>query len=114
MRCASSLNRVVRASCFDAEAERAGVSYTFVDVEAQSWRDVRRRETRKTKAMLMAEPVANATCNWMDGPTSKKAHTAYTCASLRAARQPMELSSDAAPLNVKRALRTGQEPTQSE
>lgn len=29
--------RVLCASCFDTEAEKAGVKYTFTDVEAQSW-----------------------------------------------------------------------------
>jgi hypothetical protein len=29
--------RVLCASCFDAEAERAGVRYAFMDIEAQPW-----------------------------------------------------------------------------
>ena len=29
--------RVLCASCFDIEAEKAGVKYAFIDVEAQSW-----------------------------------------------------------------------------
>lgn len=29
--------RVLCASCFDVEAEKAGVRYTFTDLEAQSW-----------------------------------------------------------------------------
>jgi hypothetical protein len=29
--------RRICPSCFDAEAERAGVNYTFANLEAQSW-----------------------------------------------------------------------------
>jgi hypothetical protein len=29
--------RVLCASCFDVEAEKAGIAYTFRDLEAQSW-----------------------------------------------------------------------------
>ena len=29
--------RILCASCFDTEAEKAGVKYTFAEVEAQSW-----------------------------------------------------------------------------
>lgn len=29
--------RILCASCFDIEAEKAGVRYTFTDLEAQSW-----------------------------------------------------------------------------
>lgn len=29
--------RVLCASCFDVEAEKAGVAYTFTDLEAESW-----------------------------------------------------------------------------
>jgi hypothetical protein len=29
--------RVLCASCFDIEAEKAGVKYTFANVEARSW-----------------------------------------------------------------------------
>ena len=29
--------RVLCASCFDVEAEKAGVAYTFTSLEAQSW-----------------------------------------------------------------------------
>lgn len=31
--------RVLCASCFDVEADKAGVKYTFTDVEAQGWSD---------------------------------------------------------------------------
>lgn len=31
--------RVLCALCFDAEAEKAGVRYSFVDLEGQSWSD---------------------------------------------------------------------------
>jgi hypothetical protein len=29
--------RVLRGSCFDVGAEKAGVKYTFTDLEVQSW-----------------------------------------------------------------------------
>ena len=60
--------RNVCPSCFDAEAERAGVRYQFVDVGAMSWSnapELARRYGRKRRVDHWMSPTSNDFLYWL-------------------------------------------------